>query len=183
MITERVYSIDYKRLIVLLLPTFLRRPVLFGLLKSLVLPVITLHREFEVNRAKGIYQANHTGQVCYLRGMLNDAFDIDQRRIYISDAEPLGWTILYTKDQFTAAGGKQPTTLGRADSATGGVLMFNEGNTGAHLVAKQGSIGAIGSDFTVMIPLALRGVIDENRVISLINFYKLASKRYAIQYF
>jgi len=180
---DRVYSVDYKRLIVLLLPTFLRRQVLFGLLKSLVIPVITLHRDFEANRKNVIYQANHTGQVCYLRGMLNDAFDVDQRRIYISDSEPLGWTMLYTKDQFTAAGGKQPTMLGKADSVTGGVIRFNEGSNGVHLVAKQGSIGAIGQDFTVMIPLALRGVIDENRVISLINFYKLASKRYAIQYF
>jgi len=180
---SRIYIVDYKRLIVLLLPTFLRRPILFGLLKSLVCPIVTLHDQFTAQRGINIYQANHTGQVCYLRGMLNDAFDNNQRRIYIADAEPLGWTMLYKKVLFSEIGGKQPIMIGRSDSSTSSSLTFNEGNTGVHLLSKQGSIGAIGIDFTVMIPMSLRGRADESRIVSLVNFYKLASKRYAIQYY
>ena len=177
---DRVYSIDYKRLIVLLLPTFLRRPLLFGLIKSLVLPIITLHSDFLAQRRSNIFQANHTGQVCYLRGMLNDAFDATLRRIYISDAEALEWTMLYKKELFNTAGGKHPLMLGKADSTANGVMVFSGG---VRLVSKQGSVGAIGSDFAVMIPLALRGAVDESRVVSLVNIYKLASKRYVIQYY
>ncbi|SDC52234.1 hypothetical protein [Williamwhitmania taraxaci] len=178
---SKVYEVDFKRLVVLLLPTFLRKPLLYALLKAMARPVVSTHTAFMAARRQALYKANHTGQVCYLRGCLNDAFDAEQRRLYISDAESLGWCILYKKETFPPEGKGKPIilTVGAKQSKT---LVFADGK-GARFVSKQGSVGAVGADFAVMVPMALRGRIDESRIVSLVNFYKLASKRYMIQYF
>ena len=40
------FQVDYKRFVVLLLPTFLRRPVLFGLIRAAVVPLELLYSRF-----------------------------------------------------------------------------------------------------------------------------------------
>lgn len=69
-----IFKVDYKRLVCLLLPTFLRRPVLFGLIRAAVAPLELLYRRFCSARSKHIYRLTHNGQVCYLRACLNDHF-------------------------------------------------------------------------------------------------------------
>jgi len=179
----KVFEVDFKRLVVLLLPTFLRRPLLFALLKALVRPLVSMHTTFMAARREALYKANHTGQVCYLRGCLNDAFDSDLRRIKLADAESLGWCILYKKETFPPDGKGKPLNLAFASEKQKKMLVFGIGNKGVALLSKQGSIGAVGADFAVMVPMSMRGRVDENRIISLVNFYKLASKRYMINYY
>lgn len=164
---SNIFSIDYKKLIVLLLPTMLRKPILFALLKSATKPVVSLYDTFSSNRSRNLYEVEQNGQVCYMRKMLNDNFDRDQRRIYISDGESSEWVFLFQKSTFNSQGGKQP------------VWVSNEEPV---LVPRQGSVSAAGSDFVVNIPVALRGAADENRITALVNYYKLASKRYIINY-
>lgn len=178
---SKVFEVDFKRLVVLILPTFLRKPLLFSLLKALVRPAVSTHAAFLAARREALYKANHTGQVCYLRGCLNDAFDSDQRRIYIADAESLDWCFLYKKETFTEEGKGNPIYLGFATEKQQKTLVFSAG--GVKLLPKQGTVGAMGVDFSVMVPMAMRGKIDESRIVSLVNFYKLASKRYMIQYY
>lgn len=180
-----VFNIDYKRLLVMLLPTPIRKPVVFAIMKAIFRPIVTLYDAFMLNRAQNIYRMTRTGQVCHLRGMLNDAFDSDLRRIYIADSQAAGWIFLYKQSLFNSIDNKYPLMVTKADTITADAfgnttLIFNEGLT---LIPKQGSIGASGIDFLVMVPFALLGVVDENRIKSQVNYYKLASKRYEIQYF
>jgi hypothetical protein len=184
---RKIFDIDYKRLIVLLLPTFLRKPILFSFLKALIQPLIKIYDSFLLNRTQNLYKIDTTGQVCYLRKMLNDNFDSEQRRIYIGEGLASDWIFVYLKSLFNTSGGKQPTCVGNADSLSTTIgkktYVFNSENTGVTLISKQGTVGASGLDFTVMVPSELRGIVDESRLTSLINYYKLASKRYAITYY
>ena len=56
------FQIAYKRLIALLLPTFLRRPVLFGLLRAAVMPLELLYGRFCSARSGHIYRLTHNGR-------------------------------------------------------------------------------------------------------------------------
>ena len=177
-----IFDIDFKRLIVQLLPISLRLQEIFAVFLCAVKPVITLYGVFQANRMSNIYQVTHTGQICYLRGMLNDIFDPTQRRIYIGTGQPASWLYAWKTAMWTAQG--NPIWIKPADTST--VLpktyYFNANNTGVVLVAKQGNVSAAGYDFTVNIPSELQSSIDERKVIAFLNFYKLVSKRYIINY-
>lgn len=69
-----MFEIDYKRLIALLLPSWLRRPLIFGLLRAGAVGVERVYGEFTKVRAGHIFRLTHNGQVCYLRGVLNNSF-------------------------------------------------------------------------------------------------------------
>ncbi len=177
---SKVFELDFKRLVALLLPTFLRKTLLFALLRAMVRPLVSVHTAFMAARRDALYKSNHAGQVCSLRSVLNDAFDPALRRIRIKDAESLGWCILYRKEAFTAELGKQPVVVSLG-TKQGKTIVFED--KGCRLIPKQGAIGATGADFAVLVPMELRGKVDESRIVSLVNYYKLASKRYSIQYY
>lgn len=69
-----MFEIDFKRLVALLLPTVLRRPLIFGLLRAGVEAVEKVNSEFKSVRAGHVFRLTHNGQVCYLRGALNERF-------------------------------------------------------------------------------------------------------------
>ena len=66
---------DFKRLAVELLPVCLRKPVMTSLLRSLMQGIVIAYMEFLSWKEERDYEIKHNGQVCHLRGMLNDAFD------------------------------------------------------------------------------------------------------------
>lgn len=176
------YNIDFKRLILSLLPTFLRRPLIYSLLKVVLRPAVTGYDVFMKNRSENLYKLRITPQVCYLRKMLNDSFDVDLRGIYISDGNPSNWVIAYPQAMFNAEGGKQPLWAASATQTQPNKLIFTT-SEGVTMVPRQGDVGASGLDFNVMVPSRIRGIADEKRMVSLVNYYKLASKRYAISYY
>lgn len=69
-----MFEIDFKRLVALQLPTMLRRPLIFGLLRAGVVAVERVYGEFTKARAEHVFRLTHNGQVCYLRAMLNHYF-------------------------------------------------------------------------------------------------------------
>ena len=69
-----MFTIDYKRLALQLLPYHLRKPLLFGLLRAALAPFESLYSRFLSARSEHIYRLTHNGQVCYLRACLNDHF-------------------------------------------------------------------------------------------------------------
>ena len=79
------YKIDYKQLSASLLPTFLRQTLHVRWLWALLRPLEVLHETWLKMRAENLYKLQHSGQVCYLRKVLNDRFDPELRRIYIND--------------------------------------------------------------------------------------------------
>lgn len=153
------YKIDFDKLILLLLPTFLRKPVLFGYLKALVSPLAgstesVYERWFQL-RDDNLKILKYNSQGCYLRGALNDNFDSELRRITIGDTAQLDQDYLYTKAE------NLEVYLG---------TMFLESDF--NYVS-----GAV--DFLVNVPAA---ILDEkiNEITALVDFYKLAGKSYQL---
>lgn len=139
-----------------MLPTFLRKPALVAYLQSLIAPIDTIHYLWKQNREIQWYTIIHTGQVCKLRKVLNDALDPIDRRIYIDDGNAFPRKYIYTGAE------KKPVFLGK---------MF---------IYRNSEYLNTGADFIVFAP---QYIIDTkiNELNALILFYKLASKRYQIR--
>ena len=105
-----MYNLNIDKLLVLLTPTFLRKPKLVAWLRTLATP---LH--------KLLYDLAHNSQVCYLRKALNDEFDDEQRRIRIEDGKQKQRLYIYPRSA------NKPLYLGklflyqRGDYIDGGV--------------------------------------------------------------
>jgi hypothetical protein len=150
------FNIDYNRLGVLMLPTFLRKPILVSYIQALLTPVVNLHYQWNQKRLADWYKLNHTGQVCYLQKVLNDTLDVSERRIYIGDGNAFPRKYIYTRSE------NKPVFLGKI------FIYQNSEYTGT------------GVDFTVYAPSEIiKTRIHELN--ALVVFYKLASKRYKIQ--
>jgi hypothetical protein len=150
------YSINYNRLVILLLPTFLRKPIIAAFLQSMVLPISNLHYQWLQKRERDWYKINHTGQVCKLRKVLNDALDPTLRRIYIDDGNSFPRKYIYTRAE------EKPVFLG---------TMF---------IYQNSEYTNTGADFFVYVPQEIINT-KIHELNALIVFYKLASKRYKIQ--
>ena len=92
------YDVNFRRLALLLLPTFWRRPLFGAFAFALVTPVSHLHVRFMQYRQRTGYRLRHNGQVCYLRAVLNDEFDPELRRITLSDSDKTDFgTVVYRR--------------------------------------------------------------------------------------
>lgn len=149
------YNIDFNKLAVLMIPSFLRKPILAAYLQSLLVPLETLHAEWLQKRSDDWYALNHTGQVYSLRNVLNDKLDEGSRRISISDGNAYPRKYIYTTPE------NKPVFLGK--------LFINQNSEFLNT----------GFDFIVHAP---QEIIDTkiNELNALIIKYKLASKRYKI---
>jgi hypothetical protein len=150
------FNIDYNRLGILMLPTFLRKPILVNWIQVLLTPIANLHYTWKQKRLADWYKLNHTGQVCFLRKVLNDHLDVSQRRIYIEDGNAFPRKYIYTRAE------KKPVFLGK---------MF---------IYQNSEYTDTGVDFIVRAPAEIINT-QIHELNALINFYKLASKRYKIQ--
>ena len=124
-------------------------------LRALHFPLIKVVDDFNFNRNQNLYNLAHNGQVCYLRKALNDRFDIAQRRIKIIDGNKYKREYIYTD------GEKKPKFLGTI------------------YLRDDADYSDTGVDFVVLIPAGLN--YNDYEMRALIDFYKLASKRYKIQ--
>lgn len=149
------YNLDINKLTALLTPTFLRKEMFLAWLRVLHFPLIEIVDKFNFNRNENLYNLAHNGQVCYLRGALNDRFDPSQRRIKIADGNRYQRQYIYTR------GEQKPKFLGK-------IYLYD-----------RVDYGDTGVDFIVLIPNNL--VFNEYEMKALVDFYKLASKRYKIQ--
>ncbi len=149
------YKVDWDKLILLLLPTFLRKPILFGYIRALVSPIASLHYNWEQMRAANLLILSYNGQRCYLRKALNDRFDPELRRIFIAETIQAEQDFIYT----SAEG---------LDVYLGTMYLEQEFNY------VSGSV-----DFLISIPGA---ILNEkiNEITALVDFYKLAGKSYKL---
>ena len=152
------FDLDVRKLAVQLTPTFLRGEVLTAFLKALTKPIADIHYQFVQNRKDNLYILAHNGQKCYLRAALNDKYDNELRRIVIDDGNLADPLYIYTDAEIDAQPGLAKfltlTIYNNAESADTGV------------------------DFYVRVPADV--VYNEYEMKYLIDFYKLASKRYKI---
>lgn len=146
------YNLDINKLTTLLTPTFLRKEKFLAWLRVLHFPLIEIVDKFNFNRNENLYNLAHNGQVCHLRGALNDRFDPSQRRIRITDGNRYKREYIYTR------GEQKPKYLGK-------IYLYD-----------RADYGDTGVDFIVLIPKGLSYNAYEMK--ALVDFYKLASKRY-----
>lgn len=80
-----MYNVDFKRLAVLVTPHYMRVSRILLMLMACTWPLRQLYNAFIAFVDSVIYRLSHNSQVCYLEKVMNDHFDITQRRIYITD--------------------------------------------------------------------------------------------------
>lgn len=160
------YDLKVKRLALLLLPTFYRRPLIAAFAQSVVQGVNQIYGDFMKWRQDEDYRLSHNGQVCYLRAALNDNFDPIERRILVEDE----WS-----------GSLQGQRVFCRETGRFIFAPMRSVRT-PFILNRRGFGGVSGEDFWVTVPRALRGVLNEARLDAVVNTYKLASKRWTINY-
>ena len=156
---NKIFDINYKRAVLLLLPTFLRKEVLVAFLRAMTAPVVTQHNLFLTNRTNNLYRLRMNGQVCYLRKVLNDAFPEANGAIRIEDGAIAGkWQYAYNKSE-----------LKTLFIQNAGTLFYNSPTMldGIH-------------NFIVIIPQAIYNMNNVVKLRGFLNAYKLISKSYTI---
>ena len=163
---DETFNVNIKRLALLVLPTWLRRPLVGALIYAGVTPLGRLAQELRKYRSTTRYRLRHNGQVCKLRGVLNDEFDPALRRITVEDRDSttvIEASIIYLRE-------------------VARWIMVPCRGFGTAIIHREGFSGTSGYDFWVNVPYELRTTGIETRMRAIINNYKLASKRYTINY-
>lgn len=160
-----IYKINFSRLLINLLPTFLRQPVIYGILHAggAVLEG-QAYKDFTEARREHNYKLTHNGQVCYLRAVLNDAFG---GGFDILEVERKGdWLYAITED-----GTGILLTTGEDGNAA-----EVEGGEKVPVVYNEILLNASQNSFIVSVPA---GIYNTNlpAVAALVDKYKLISKR------
>ena len=150
-----MYNLNIDKLLGLLTPTFLRKPKVVAWLRALAIPLHKLLYEFQQARESDLYNLAHNSQVCYLRKALNDEFDDEQRRIRIEDGKQKQRLYIYPRSA------NKPLYLGK-------IFLY-----------QRGDYIDGGVDFIVVLPKDL--TYDKYKLEALVNFYKLAGKRWTIE--
>ncbi|MEN5434082.1 hypothetical protein ABE545_10605 [Sphingobacterium faecium] len=156
---DRIFSVDFKKLIINLLPLFFRRKGIFALIETLSSAMRTIYLMFLSKRDEHNKDLAIAPQVFSLRKVLNDYFDAGDRSIRIEDAELSERTYIFTE------GEQQPLFLDDDE-----VYIYTEAELNA----------AIG--FVVIVPESLNNIAEKARLTAMINKYKLAGKQYTIRY-
>lgn len=159
----KLYQIDYNRLILLLLPIRLRQTKPVAFLKSCIAPVMRLHGLFISNRNANLYRIKTNGQVCYLRAALNDAFAERNKSFQIGDGVMTGKWVYALKESNYG----QLSVPAKPDAVT---------------IYTQQVILSGTANFIVYIPDNLTGIDYLNRIKSIVNTYKLVSKKAHYEY-
>ena len=150
-----MYNLNIDKLLVLLTPTFLRKPKMVAWLRALATPLNKLLYQFQQARTADLYNLAHNSQVCYLRKALDDEFDSLLRRIHIEDGKQNARIYIYPRST------NKPLYLGK-------IFLY-----------QRGSYIDGGVDFIVVLPRDLE--YDFYKLEALVNFYKLAGKRWTIR--
>ena len=159
--------IDYRKLVILLLPTFLRRPVLMSWLRAMVYPLQSLHDRHQTARTQRMYELCHTSQICFIKDALNKEFGITDYAtgFEIEDINaPGNWVWIYDEN------------VDRFDDEQ---HMLFEDPTFIHNIS---AILPPTSAFFVLVPQSI--TIDETneaRIRSIVNKYRLASRTFEIK--
>lgn len=155
------YKIDFNRLSILLLPTFLRKKLIVGFVQALLSPISALHYLWYNWRIDNIYKIEHSGQICYLRKSLNDKFDPIQRRIRIGEGNLHETTYIYTEVELQ------------------NLFLHTESESEVLWLRTEAETADTGLDFTVFVSQEVYNS-DFFGLHAHIIFYKAGGKRYNI---
>lgn len=158
------YNINYARIGVILLPTFLRKPIAAAFIKAILKPLDEINSSFTEYRES--LDTNIYSQVCYLQGLINDNFDPLERRIWIRQGTLDSDSFLFWK---------------RENNKT--VRMYKRSASGFAFrrMSRRGFIGSENTDFEVVLPIGFAlSENEETYMRAMVNQNKLASKTYII---
>jgi len=155
-----VTDIDFDKLILQLLPNRLRKVRFIALLTVFIAPLKALYTRFKTWEAKSIYDIKYqSGCVAHLEKVLNDVFDAVDKRIFIGEGTIPARNYLYLRAE------DRPIYLNT-------IYLYNENDY------------LFGSfSFSINVPVALQGNIDEVRLRAVADRYKRDAKNYTIKYF
>ncbi len=158
------YNVDHNKLVVMELPDRKRKMIMVAYLRLAASVLAEIANRFNQKRLVNIYKMQHNGQICYLRGALNDAFDPQQRRILIGDRYSYDATYIYTE----------------AEAIDRIIYTQDEVNAGSETLVlhPETDLAGTSADFKVLVPADLD--FNETAMRAVIDFYKLAGKRYSI---
>ena len=158
----KIYNVDFKKLALLLLPTVLRKPIVFALLKSACKTCDALQANLFKFQSDCNVRMTHTSQVCHLKGILNDTFcEGTEKRFNIEDTAPLSgeWIMTYKEIEMYSD-----------------IIPLVEEYT---IVYTENAIKEIDEDFIVYYPSGV-GINDKNegyrKMQAIVNEYRLAGK-------
>jgi len=159
--------IDYKKLSVMLLPTFLREATVMAIVRSLVQPLQALHDAHRNESEVRMYELEHTGQCCHIKEALNKQFSISSyaNGFQLEDLDAEGnWVMAYDEDE-----------------AFEEVMVFAK-NTNDVIVCDEETILPPTQSFKVLAPSSV-ALTDENSAIikMIVNKYRLASRTFIVQ--
>ena len=157
------YNIDWNILALDNIPTALRKPSVAAIAQILLKPINSIYYKWHNWRKENIYKLEHTGQVCSLRGSLNDVFDPTLRRIYIGDGQMNPTTYVYTEAELQDL---YTNTETEVDTET--MYVYTESET-----------ADTGLDFIVYVPASIVNA-QLPGLKAHIEFYKAGGKRYTI---
>lgn len=153
----KIFKVDYDQLVMEELPDFKRKPVTFAWLRALCVPFVLLYNKLLTYRLNDLYNLDHDSRVYSLRALLNDRFDHNDRRIFITDGFAFDRIYIFREDE------NKPLYLGS-------VPLYNPED-----------YADTGVDFIVNVPNAITlSAQDIIQMTALVNYYKLASKRFII---
>lgn len=165
----QVYNVDFKKLALLLLPTVLRKPIVFALLKSACKAFSSMQGELFRQREECNVRMTHTSQVCYLKAILNKTFCADTEASFnIVDVDNISgeWLMTYQEEHV-----EQYEHIIPVVSTTEATIVYTEN-----------AIHEISADFLVEIPSESGIVLDPDndkskQMRSIVEMYRLAGKR------
>lgn len=161
-------KIDYTKLAVLLLPTFLRQPLMIALLRTLMHPIQEIHDRHHTARDKRLYDLEHTSQICYIKDALNKEFQITDYSagFEIEDINAKGnWLTAYDE----IGDFKDRHTIVEDESY---LILWDEE------IIKKPTVS-----FTVIIPISVEwNDYNKARINSIVNKYRLASRTFNTSY-
>jgi hypothetical protein len=156
----RIFDIDYVKFVRLMVPPHLRKVKHVSWLQGLASPVNVLYQLFRRNRNSNIYRLKITPQVCYLERLLNDRYDIAERRIRIQDSITFDPVYIFLQQE------NKPVFI-HTKAEQHPVYLYTLAET---------SIDPV--DFVVVVPVDVVFQVAEMK--GVLDAYKLAGKTYSI---
>lgn len=165
-----MFNIDLNRLILQLLPSFFRQPLVFGILRAAIVPLNDVYKKFTDARQLHIYKLKHNGQVCYLRSVLNDSFQSDYGKFDILSIVKEGeWAYAITEN------GTKITIATAEDQKVNGQYVDN--GQVIPIVYSSFSLNQAQNNFIVAVPFDLYSDQMLIAISAIVDKYKLISKR------
>lgn len=156
------YKVNWNILAIQFFPIELRKHWVAGFVQILIRPLTALNFIWYNWRIDNIYKLDHTGQVCSLRGSLNDKFDPLYRRITLGEKLTEETVYIFSEaeqeDLFINSEDEDPEDT---------IYIHTESETGGN-----------GIDFIVYVPEEI--LTDQfHDLMAHIDFYKIGGKGYA----